>query len=102
MAEAIEARLHRLAAAKGLRVKIKTELIRDRVRRSRSQLELAVVEYTGWYNAAPCTRASVTSRRSNTNKRTPPVNQLRSKPQRCNPTNTVPVEPDPAHLPLAV
>ena len=30
----------------------KTELIRDRVWRSRSQLELAVVEYVGWYNAA--------------------------------------------------
>ena len=28
----------------------KTELIRDRVWRSRSQLELAVVEYVGWYN----------------------------------------------------
>lgn len=30
----------------------KTELIRDRVWRTRSQVELAVVEYTGWYNAA--------------------------------------------------
>ena len=30
----------------------KTELISDRVWRSRSQLELAVVEYVGWYNAA--------------------------------------------------
>jgi putative transposase len=30
----------------------KTELIKDRVWRSRSQLELAVVEYIGWYNAA--------------------------------------------------
>jgi transposase InsO family protein len=30
----------------------KTELIRDRVWRSRSQLELAIVEYIGWYNAA--------------------------------------------------
>jgi putative transposase len=29
----------------------KTELIADRVWRSRSQLELAVVEYIGWYNA---------------------------------------------------
>jgi putative transposase len=28
----------------------KTELISDRVRRSRSQLELAVVEYIGWFN----------------------------------------------------
>ena len=30
----------------------KTELISDRVWRSRSQLELAVVEYLGWYNTA--------------------------------------------------
>jgi putative transposase len=30
----------------------KTELITDRVWRTRSQLELAVVEYIGWYNAA--------------------------------------------------
>src|SRR5438046_9837510 len=30
----------------------KTELIADRVWRSRTQLELAVVEYIGWYNAA--------------------------------------------------
>ncbi len=28
----------------------KTELIRDRVWRSRTQLELAVVEWVGWYN----------------------------------------------------
>jgi putative transposase len=30
----------------------KTELIADRVWRSRSQLELAVVEYVGWFNQA--------------------------------------------------
>ena len=30
----------------------KTELIADRVWRTRNQLELAVVEYVGWYNAA--------------------------------------------------
>ena len=30
----------------------KTELIADRLWRTRSQLELAVVEYIGWYNAA--------------------------------------------------
>lgn len=29
----------------------KTELITDRVWRSRSQLELAIVEWVGWYNA---------------------------------------------------
>jgi putative transposase len=30
----------------------KTELIADRVRRTRSQLELAVVEYVAWFNAS--------------------------------------------------
>ena len=30
----------------------KTELIADRVWRTRAQLELAVVEYIGWYNHA--------------------------------------------------
>jgi putative transposase len=31
---------------------IKTELIADRVWQTRSQLELAVVEYLGWFNDA--------------------------------------------------
>jgi transposase InsO family protein len=30
----------------------KTELIADRVWRTRSQLELAIVEYLGWFNGA--------------------------------------------------
>lgn len=30
----------------------KTELIADRVWRTRSQLELAIVEYVGWFNTA--------------------------------------------------
>ena len=30
----------------------KTELITDRVWRNRSQLELAIVEYLGWFNDA--------------------------------------------------
>jgi transposase InsO family protein len=30
----------------------KTELIADRVWRTRSQLELAIVEYLGWFNSA--------------------------------------------------
>jgi putative transposase len=29
---------------------LKTELIRDRVWRTRSQLELAIVEWVGWFN----------------------------------------------------
>lgn len=31
---------------------IKTELITDRVWRTRSQLELAIVDYLGWFNDA--------------------------------------------------
>ena len=31
----------------------KTELIADRVWRTRSQLELAIVEYLGWFNHPP-------------------------------------------------
>ncbi len=40
------------ALAEGFVDSFKTELIADRVWRTRSQLELAVVEYIGWYNAA--------------------------------------------------
>ena len=35
----------------------KTELVADRVWRSRSQLELAVVEYIGWFNDAQLRQA---------------------------------------------
>ena len=53
----------------------KTELIADRVWRTRSQLELAVVEYIGWYNAArlhestrrhPAARVRAAARRART------------------------------------
>lgn len=38
------------AMAESLVDTLKTELIRDRVWRTRSQLELAIVEYLGWFN----------------------------------------------------
>jgi transposase InsO family protein len=41
---------------------LKTELIRDRVWRTRSQLELAIVEYLGWSSTSACTSPSATSR----------------------------------------
>jgi transposase InsO family protein len=45
----------------------KTELIRDRVWRSRSQLELAIVEYVAWFNTQRLHSAlSATSRQPNT------------------------------------
>ncbi len=40
----------------------KTELIADRVWRTRSQLELAIVEWVSWFNNDASTRASVTGR----------------------------------------
>ncbi len=43
---------HDNALAESFVDSFKTELIADRVWRSRTQLELAVVEYIGWYNAA--------------------------------------------------
>jgi putative transposase len=44
------------AAAESFVDSFKTELIRDRVWRSRSQLELAVVEYVAWFNNVELTR----------------------------------------------
>ena len=38
------------AAAESFVDTFKTELIRDRVWRTRTQLELAIVEYVGWFN----------------------------------------------------
>ena len=40
----------------------KTELIADRVWRTRSQLELAIVDYVAWFNTSACTNRSATSR----------------------------------------
>ena len=40
----------------------KTELIADRVWRTRTQLELAIVEYVGWFNAPACTNPWATDR----------------------------------------
>ena len=74
----------------------KTELIADRVWRTRSQLELAVVEYIGWYNAA---------RLHESLGDIPPLEyeqlhahekRLRSLERACDPTNPVPVEAGPA------
>jgi putative transposase len=41
----------------------KTELIKDRVWRTRSQMELAILEYVAWFTTTACTNRSVTSRR---------------------------------------
>ena len=39
----------------------KTELSRDRVWRTRSQLELAIVDYVAWYNSERSTTPSATA-----------------------------------------
>jgi putative transposase len=75
----------------------KTELITDRVWRTRSQLELAVVEYIGWYNAA---------RLHESLGDIPPLEYEQQHADRQpttlvgrphEPLNPVPVEPGPAH-----
>jgi len=40
----------------------KTQLIADRIWKSRTQLELAIVEYIGWFNAVGCTKRAETGR----------------------------------------
>lgn len=76
----------------------KTELIADRIRRTRSQLELAVVEYIAWFNNdrlyeslgdLTC-RVRVSLR--------PPGDPTEQYLLNWKPTKTVSVEPGPAHL----
>ena len=50
---------------------LKTELLADRVWRTHGQLELAIVEWIGWYNTRCRTASSATSRRSSTSSLTP-------------------------------
>jgi hypothetical protein len=49
------------ALAESLVDSYKTELIADRVWRSRAQLELATVEWVAWFNTIGCMRRSATS-----------------------------------------
>jgi hypothetical protein len=51
----------------------KTELIKDRVWRSRTQLELAILEYVDGSTTAGCTSHSATSHPSSSNNSTPPA-----------------------------
>ena len=100
----------------------KTELIADRVWRTRSQLELAVVEYVGWFNhdrlheslgdippaefeanhaAVDVLLRSPSGLAARTSTPARPT-RLRSQRERWNPTNQVPVEPGPAQISRAV
>jgi putative transposase len=74
----------------------KTELIADRVWRSRSQLELAIVEYLGCSTTHACTNPSATSRPPRTNSYTLLENRLRLLERARDPPNPVPVKPGPA------
>ena len=71
----------------------KTELIADRVWRTRAQLELAIVEYISWFNhdrlhesrrRHPARRARTASRPGS--RRHPGTLALLSRPARLNPT----------------
>jgi putative transposase len=75
----------------------KTELIADRVWRTRSQLDLAVVEYVGWYNADRLHESLGVSLRPSTSRSTSSADRLRSQDRWSDPTNSVPVEAGPAH-----
>ena len=74
----------------------KTELISDRVWRSRSQLSSPSSSTSAGTTPPACTRASATSHPSNTSNCTPPEKQPRSLERPCDPTNPVPVKPGPA------
>ena len=74
----------------------KTELIADRVWRSRTQLELAVVEYIGWYNGARLHASLGDIRRSSTSNCTSAEKRVRSSERSREPPNPVPVKPGPA------
>ena len=66
----------------------KTELIRDRVWRSNTKLELAIVEWVAWFKRAGCTARSGTVRPSSTkpNGGATAHNRTRSScPKRCSP-----------------
>jgi transposase InsO family protein len=74
----------------------KTELIADRVWRSRSQLELTVVEYLGWFNTARLHESLGDIPRTNPRSSTPNRNRLRSSERPRDPPNPAPVKPGPA------
>ena len=102
----------------------KTELIADRVWRTRSQLELAIVDYVGWFNhqrlhsslgdvPRPSTKRSTSSarrlratgsRRRPINQSRKPINTASAKPRAAQTSSTVPEkwapdEPNPSAQP---
>jgi putative transposase len=75
----------------------KTELIADRVWQTRSQLELAIVEYISWLNDSRLHETSATGhheRSKNSTLKKP--SQRETKPSEKEPTKPVPVKPSPA------
>ena len=74
----------------------KTELIADRVWRSRSQLELATVEWIGWFNHERLHQALGDIRRPSSSTSTPPSTSLSARPpgslrSTSTPTHEVPL-----------
>jgi putative transposase len=77
----------------------KTELIADRVWRTRSQLELAVVEYISWFNHDRLHEALGDIRQQSSKRLSTPGGPRQSlDEQPSQPTNPVSAEPGPAHL----
>ena len=72
----------------------KTELITDRVWRTRTQLELAIVEWVAWYNHDRLASPSATSRQPNL-KHSAASTPERPSEHKRDPPNTVSVKPSP-------
>src|SRR5215210_3694517 len=75
----------------------KTELVTDRIWRTRSQLELAVVEYIGWFNHVRLHESLGDSRRPSTNGCTPPSSDYARWSDRAIHETRSPSKPGPAH-----
>jgi len=73
------------AFAESLVDSFKTELVTDRIWRTRSQLELAVVEYIGWFNHVRLHESLGDSRRPSTNGCTRPSSDYARRSDRVIP-----------------
>jgi len=77
----------------------KTELIADRVRRTRSRLELAIVEYVAWFNneRLHTSRSAICRRERSSPHTLRRASHYLSQNQESETPNPVSAEPSPAH-----